>query len=109
MVPVGPGGTIDVGAMANQPQIQQLRQMLQQNPALIQPILQELAGQNPQLVQLFAQHPQALAQLFGLDMDNVDLENPDADMGGEEIRIELTEEDRAAIQRVGGTSLVSND
>lgn len=98
-IPVGPGGNIDVAAIQNQPQIQHLRQLMQQNPALIQPIIQELATQNPQLTQLFAQNPAALAQIFGVPPEQLDLLEGLADELPQQV-IEITPEERAAIQRV---------
>lgn len=99
MVPVGPGGAIDIGAMMNQPQIQQLRQMLQHNPALLQPLLQQLAQQNPDIAPLFAEHPEALAQLIGMNLEEGGANNA-GDEQPQYIQIELSEEDRASIQRV---------
>lgn len=98
-IPVGPGGNIDVAAIQNQPQIQHLRQLMQQNPGLIQPIIQELATQNPQLTQLFAQNPAALAQIFGVPPEQLDLLEGLADELPQQV-IEITPEERAAIQRV---------
>ncbi|KAI0085192.1 hypothetical protein BDY19DRAFT_460817 [Irpex rosettiformis] len=95
MVPVGPGGTLDMEAIANQPQIQHLRQLLRQNPALIQPILQDIATQNPQLAQVFQQNPEVIAQLLGINLEEVG----DAE-GMEEHAIQVTPEEAAAIQRL---------
>lgn len=86
-----------MAALQNQPQIQQLRELMQRNPALIQPVLQQLAAQNPQLAQLFAQNPEALAQILGMEGDfegEEGAENPNATV------IHVTEEESAAIQRV---------
>ncbi|KAI0690538.1 hypothetical protein BC835DRAFT_1280843 [Cytidiella melzeri] len=95
MLPVGPGGTLDMEAIANQPQIQHLRQLMQQNPALIQPILQDIAAQNPQLAQLFTSNPEFIAQILGLNMEEVgEME------GQEETAIQVTPEEAAAIQRL---------
>jgi UV excision repair protein RAD23 len=38
--------------LRNQPQFAQMRQLLQQNPALLAPLLQQLAASNPQLLQV---------------------------------------------------------
>lgn len=85
-----------MSALQNQPQIQHLRQLLQQNPALIQPVLQQIAETNPQLAALFAADPDRIAQAIGLD--------PEA-LGEDELPegahvIHVTEEEQAAIQRV---------
>lgn len=42
--------------LRNQPQFAQMRQLLQQNPALLAPLLQQLAASNPQLLQLINEH-----------------------------------------------------
>ncbi len=99
MVPVGPGGALDMEAIANQPQIQHLRQLLRQNPALIQPILQDIATQNPQLAQVFQQNPEIIAQLLGLNLEDVGDEVGEGE-GAAEHAIQVTPEEAAAIQRV---------
>ena len=79
---------------------------MQQNPALIQPVLQQLAAQNPALAGMFAQHPEALAQMLGMEGDLGDLGDLQGDEGGEggvppgATVIHVTEEESAAIQRV---------
>ncbi|KAI0339801.1 UV excision repair protein Rad23 [Trametopsis cervina] len=94
----GAGGALDVQAIANQPQIQQLRQMMQQNPELVQPILEDLARQNPQLAQLFAQHPEMLAQILGLNPEDVGI--PEGEDQG--VVVHITPEEAEAIQRLEG-------
>jgi len=99
MVPVGPGGAIDLDAIQRQPQIQHLRQLVHQNPALIQPLLHGLAEQNPQLAQLILEHPEALGQILGLtpeDMEGGDMEGAEAP---QEV-IHITPEEAAAIERL---------
>ncbi|EIW62868.1 UV excision repair protein Rad23 [Trametes versicolor FP-101664 SS1] len=92
----GPGGTAALAALANHPQIQHLREIMAQNPALIQPVIQEIAAQNPQLAQLFAQNPEALAQILGGDLG--DEEEGGIPPGAQVIQV--TEEERAAIERL---------
>ncbi|OSD07097.1 UV excision repair protein Rad23 [Trametes coccinea BRFM310] len=89
-----PGATL--AALANHPQIQHLREIMAQNPALIQPVIQELAAQNPQLAQMFAQHPEALAQILGGDLG----EGEEGDIPPGAQVIQVTEEERAAIERL---------
>lgn len=38
--------------------------LVQQNPALLEPVLQQLGAQNPQLLQLVNQHQQEFIQLL---------------------------------------------
>ncbi|KAG7513245.1 UV excision repair protein RAD23-like B-like isoform X1 [Solea senegalensis] len=44
--------------LRNQPQFQQMRQIIQQNPALLPALLQQLGRDNPQLLQQITQHQQ---------------------------------------------------
>lgn len=96
--------------LRNSPAFQQLRQLVAQNPAFIQPLIQQLAESNPALAQQMVQHPEMIFQLLGGE--------PGGEMGdlgalgglggeGEEGAgglppgtIQVTEEEHAAIQRV---------
>jgi len=71
-VPILPGG---VGAPAarqpgpfeflrQHPQFAMLRAMVQQNPQLLQPVLQQLAAANPQILQLINQHQDEFIRLL---------------------------------------------
>ncbi|KNE66152.1 UV excision repair protein Rad23 [Allomyces macrogynus ATCC 38327] len=95
-------GAFDLTALANDPQVAQLRQMIQQNPQLLQPILGQLAASNPALMAMLQQNPQAvLSALLGED---VMLDDASDDEGGAlppgVQQIAVTEEDRAAIDRL---------
>lgn len=48
----GGGGGPALAFLRNNPQFQGLRQVVQGNPAILQPMLQELGRQNPQLLAL---------------------------------------------------------
>ena len=74
-------------------------QAVQQNPALIQPLIQQIAGANPQLAQLIAQNPEALLQLLGAGGEEDDM-GEYGDMGGEVMQVDLTPEEAAAVERV---------
>lgn len=76
--------------------MQQLRQLMMQNPALIQPLIQQLAAQNPAIAQAISQNPEALYQILSGE-EGEDDEEGMPQMG---TRIEVTEEEQAAIQRV---------
>lgn len=93
----GAGAGLDLSQLQNQPQIQHLRQLLQQNPALIQPVLQQIIEQNPQLAAVFQANPEIIAQALGLT--NEDLEGADELPEGAQV-IHVTEEEQAAIQRL---------
>ncbi|ESR50914.1 hypothetical protein CICLE_v10031777mg [Citrus x clementina] len=52
----GAAGAGSLDFLRNSPQFQVLRAMVQANPQLLQPMLQELGKQNPQLVRLIQEH-----------------------------------------------------
>ncbi|PPQ70692.1 hypothetical protein CVT24_000174 [Panaeolus cyanescens] len=89
-----PGG-INLEALRNDPQIQQLRNQIAENPALIQGLIQQLAAQNPALAQSIAQNPEALFQILAPDLGD-DGEGP-IPTG---TQVVVTEEERDAIQRL---------
>ncbi len=85
---------LDLSILRDNPQIQQLRDLVHQNPALLQPLIQQIASSNPALAQLFAQDPGALFQLLG------DSEQEDVESVSQGTVLSVTEEERAAIERV---------
>jgi UV excision repair protein RAD23 len=97
----GGGQQIDIAALRDNPQIQQLRELMAQNPAMIQPLIQQLAASNPAIAQTIAQNPEALTQLLGgaggIEFDE-DGEDGPVPPGAHVVSV--TEEERAAIQRV---------
>ena len=76
------------------PQFQQLRQIVQQQPRMLEPILQQVGAGNPQLAQMISQNPEQFLQLLAEDTEG-DTPLPP---GAQEISV--TEEERAAIERV---------
>ena len=80
--------------LRNNPQFQQLRQVVQQQPQMLEPILQQLGAGNPQLAQLIASNPDQFIQLLGEDADD-DVPLPPGAQA-----ISVTEEERDAIERV---------
>jgi UV excision repair protein RAD23 len=71
-----------------------------QNPALIQPLIQQLAASNPAIAQAIASNPDALLQVLGVDgADFGEGEGEGAIPPGAHA-ISVTEEERAAIERV---------
>lgn len=102
-----PGGGVrsggaDLGALRDQPQMAQLREVLAQNPALLQPLIQQLAASNPQLREMLASNPEALLQLLG---DADDELGGAGDQGGGGFPpgaqvIQVTPEEQAAIERL---------
>jgi UV excision repair protein RAD23 len=88
------GGLGNLDFLRNNPQFQQLRQVVQQQPQMLEPILQQVGAGNPQLAQLIGQHPEQFLQLLSEDGDN------DAPLPPGAQAISVTEEERAAIERV---------
>lgn len=80
--------------LRNNAQFQQLRQVVQQQPQMLEPILQQLGASNPQLAQLIAQNPDQFLSLLGEDGDD------DAPLPPGAQAISVTEEERDAIERV---------
>ncbi|KAI0480292.1 XPC-binding domain-containing protein [Xylariaceae sp. FL0804] len=93
----GNAGGRDLGNLdflRNNAQFQQLRQVVQQQPQMLEPILQQLGAGNPQLAQLISQHPDQFLSLLGEDGDD------DAPLPPGAQAISVTEEERAAIERL---------
>ena len=96
----GSGGTGAAGGLGNleflrnNPQFQQLRQIIQTQPRMLEPILQQVGTGNPQLAQLIAQNPEAFLQLLAEDADE------DAPLPPGAQAVSVTEEERDAIERV---------
>lgn len=76
--------------------------MMTQNPAMIQPVIQQLAAQNPQIAQAIAQNPEALMQLLGGGPggEGEGEWEGEGDLPPGAHVVSVTEEERAAIERV---------
>jgi UV excision repair protein RAD23 len=90
----GQGNANNLEFLRNNPQFQQLRQVVQQQPQMLEPILQQVAAGNPQLAQIITQNPEQFMQLLAEDGDD-DVQLPP---GAQQISV--TEEEREAIERV---------
>lgn len=84
--------------MPNAAQLQNLRQLLAQNPEMAQHLVQQIAQSNPQLAQTLGEHPEALAQLLG-EMEEFGEDGEGALPPGAQV-VNVTEDERAAIERV---------
>jgi UV excision repair protein RAD23 len=76
-------------------QFQQLRQVVQQQPQMLEPILQQLGAGNPQLAQLIAQNPDQFLSLLSEQGGDDDAPLPPGAHS-----ISVTEEERDAIERL---------
>lgn len=88
------GGAGNLDFLRANPQFQQLRQIVQTQPRMLEPILQQVGAGNPQLAALIGQNPEQFLQLLAEDTEG-DTPLPP---GAQEISV--TEEERAAIERV---------
>lgn len=50
--------------LQNQPQFQQMRQIIQQNPSLLPALLQQIGRENPSLLQQISQHQEQFIQML---------------------------------------------
>lgn len=58
------GANMDLTYLRNSPHFQQLRQIVQQQPSMLEPILQQVAEGNPQLAQMISLNPDQFLQLL---------------------------------------------
>ncbi|KAF8047976.1 hypothetical protein N665_2744s0002, partial [Sinapis alba] len=92
-------GAGNLDFLRNSQQFQALRAMVQANPQILQPMLQELGKQNPQLVRLIQEHQADFLRLInepGEGEENV-MEQLDAAMPQ---AVTVTPEEREAIERL---------
>ena len=93
----GDGGQVNMDFLRTNPHFQQLRQLVQQSPAMLEPILQQVAEGNPQLAQMIGQNQDQFLQLLSEDLEQGE------GQGGVppgSTTISVTEEERDAIERV---------
>jgi hypothetical protein len=88
--------------LRNNAQFQQLRQVVQQQPQMLEPILQSVGAGNPQLAQLIGQHPDQFLQLLGEEADDGDALAPPGTQ-----QISVTQEEQDAIERVSSSQSLS--
>ncbi|CAK3854258.1 UV excision repair Rad23 [Lecanosticta acicola] len=91
----GAGGAANLEFLRNNPQFQQLRQVVQQQPQMLEPILQQVAAGNPQLAQIITQNPEQFMSLLAEDAGDDEAQLPP---GAQQIQV--TEEEREAIERL---------
>jgi UV excision repair protein RAD23 len=97
----GPGAAAAMENLRNNPQMAQLRQLMAQNPALIQPLIQQIVASNPGMAAALNQNPDLLFQLLGEGMEGEEFEGGEGEGGhGGPVTIALSPEDAEAIQRV---------
>lgn len=80
------------------PQFQQLRTVVQQQPQMLEPILQQVAAGNPQLAQMITQNTEEFMRL--LSEDGGEGEEGDVQLPPGMQQVAVSEEERDAIERV---------
>ncbi|CAN1190803.1 Ubiquitin receptor RAD23b [Linum perenne] len=94
------GGLASLDFLRNNQQFQALRSMVQSNPQILQPMLQELGKQNPNLLRMIQEHHAEFLQLINEPQDGSEeemFELPDEEMPH---AINVTPAEQAAIERV---------
>ncbi|KAK6133836.1 hypothetical protein DH2020_032429 [Rehmannia glutinosa] len=96
------GGANTLEFLRNSPQFQALRAMVQANPQILQPMLQELGKQNPQLVRLIQEHQADFLRLINEPIEGGEgISNMLGQLGDAMPQaITVTPEEREAIERL---------
>ncbi|KAJ5443534.1 UV excision repair protein rhp23 [Penicillium daleae] len=89
------GSDANLDFLRNNPHFQQLRQLVQQQPQMLEPILQQVAAGNPQIAQIIGQNSEQFLQLLAEDLGEDDEALPPGTQA-----ISVTEEERDAIERL---------
>lgn len=106
-VPPASEGENPLEFLRDQPQFQNMRQVLQQNPALLPALLQQLGQENPQLLQQISQHQEQFIQMLNEPVGELaDVSDVEGELGaiGEESSqmnyIQVTPQEKEAIERL---------
>ncbi|CAK9186855.1 unnamed protein product [Ilex paraguariensis] len=94
------GGLGSLDFLRNNQQFQALRSMVQSNPQILQPMLQELGKQNPQLLRMIQEHHAEFLQLINEPVEGSEgdlLDQPEQDMPH---AISVTPAEQEAIERL---------
>lgn len=93
--------------LRDQPQFQNMRQVIQQNPALLPALLQQLGQENPQLLQQISRHQEQFIQMLNEPPGELaDISDVEGEVGaiGEETPqmnyIQVTPQEKEAIERL---------
>ncbi|KAL8120886.1 hypothetical protein AgCh_017895 [Apium graveolens] len=87
-------GAGNLDFLRNNQQFQSLRAMVQSNPQILQPMLQELGKQNPHLMRLIQEHQADFLQLINEPIEGGE------NLDGQPQAISVTPEERDAIERL---------
>lgn len=98
-----------LGFLREQPQFQQMRAVIQQNPNLLNTVLQQIGQSNPALLQAISQHQQAFVRMLnepvntpatGAAPDDSAVENPAPAAQQPQNVIQVSPQDKEAIERL---------
>jgi len=95
------GTTSPLEALRNLPQLHEYQRLVQQNPQLIEPLLQQLAQTHPHIIQYINQHQEEFMSLLTEGGGGDDGEDEDEEEGDEE-DLQVTKEEKEAIERLEG-------
>uniref|UniRef100_A0A8C8HFN9 UV excision repair protein RAD23 n=1 Tax=Oncorhynchus tshawytscha TaxID=74940 RepID=A0A8C8HFN9_ONCTS len=97
----GTGGGNPLEFLRNQPQFQQMRQIIQQNPTLLPALLQQLGRDNPQLLQQITQHQERFVQMLNEPQGGEMVEEGAEAQGAPQTNyIQVTPQEKEAIERL---------
>ncbi|XP_038856260.1 UV excision repair protein RAD23 homolog B-like [Salvelinus namaycush] len=97
----GTGGENPLEFLRNQPQFQQMRQVIQQNPALLPALLQQLGRDNPQLLQQITQHQERFVQMLNEPQGGEMVEDGVEAQGAPQTNyVQVTPQEKEAIERL---------
>ncbi|KAK6342097.1 hypothetical protein TWF730_001576 [Orbilia blumenaviensis] len=97
---LGGAGGANLDFLRNNPQFQQLRQVIQEHPQMLEPILQQVGQANPQLAHLISQDPEGFLSLLSEGVNDEELAGAAGAAPGGGLAIHVTEEERDAIERL---------
>ncbi|RZB54306.1 Ubiquitin receptor RAD23d isoform B [Glycine soja] len=88
----------DLDSLRNREEFQALRETMRENPQILQPMIQELGQQNPQLMQIIQDHQEDILDLMNEPEGDENLQSQlDSMISG---TVTITPEENEAIQRV---------
>ncbi|KAK4741508.1 hypothetical protein SAY87_025096 [Trapa incisa] len=96
----GGAGAGNLDFLRNSQQFQTLRTMVQENPQILQPMLQELGKQNPQLIRLIQEHQADFLRLLNEPVEGGEGNILGQLAGAMPQAIQVTPEEREAIERL---------
>lgn len=95
-------GARELAAIASQPQFMRLKMVIQQNPAMLEPLLMELGRANPDILLLINENQEAFLELINSPLEGAGAGAIPGSLppGSEPVRIQVTQEEKAAIDRL---------